>query len=94
MRGMKNILRWNYEKQAYKLYVIPSTWSVKKAVSSMYLNANCAQCGRLIKYGGMYESRELYTDSGEGYAVCKECHAKEVARENKIRGLDNRNETT
>lgn len=44
------------------------------------------------KYGGMYESRELYTNSGEGYAVCKECHAKEVARENKIRRLDNRND--
>lgn len=81
MRGMKNIQRWNYDKQAYELYMIPSTWSVKSYSNDMDEIVNCAHCGRPVTYGSCYTSKEIHTPHGFGYAVCGECYDMERARE-------------
>lgn len=43
---------------------------------------NCAQCGREIKFGDSYTSKEIHTFSGFGYSVCEECYDKEWERRN------------
>lgn len=38
---------------------------------------NCARCGKKIKYGDCYTSKQIHNDFGFGYAVCPECYEKE-----------------
>lgn len=85
MKGMKNILRWNYDKQAYELYMIPSTWSVKSYSNDMDEIVNCACCGRPMTYGSCYTSKEIHTPHGFGYAVCGDCYFGERVREEEWR---------
>lgn len=41
----------------------------------------CASCGKKLKYGDTYCSREIHTKKfGFGYGVCQECYTKETER--------------
>ncbi len=79
------IRKWNFEKREYEDYVVPEGKVPMFYSTDMNELGNCASCGRDIKYGDCYTSRQLHTLSGMGYSVCPDCHAKEVRKEREAR---------
>lgn len=75
--------KWNYETHEYDLYETPIEWNVKCVGVDMDEIVNCAACGRELKYGDCYTSKELHTGGGIGYGVCWDCYQKEWERREK-----------
>ena len=73
--------RWDYKRQRYVPYKVPAEWNVPLVCFDMEEDVNCAACGRAIKYGDGFTSREIHTAHGIGYTVCRKCHEKELKEE-------------
>lgn len=78
---MKNLRKWDPVERVYGPYSVPDGWRVSCYESDMDAAVNCAQCGRVLRYGECYTSREVHTAVGFGYAVCEECYRAEWQRE-------------
>ena len=72
--------KWNNEKGKYELYDVPADWQCKLYEDDMNQKINCASCGKKIRFGECYTSMEIHNVWGFGYAVCPECHQKEIER--------------
>lgn len=72
--------KWNYEKRAYEPYMIPDEWYTPLFTDNMDEIVNCAACGRELKFGDCYTSKEIHTGIGLGYNVCGSCYEKEWER--------------
>ena len=72
--------RWNWRKRKYENYDVPDSWCVKTFVNDLDTVVNCAHCGNGVPFGITYTSMEIHTGIGIGYAVCDECHEKELNR--------------
>ena len=75
-RSKYSVSRWLPKKNKYKKYRLP-------VGSCLYSNdmdkvVSCASCGKEIKYGDSYTSRQIHTEIGIGFAVCSECYEKEL----------------
>lgn len=78
---MNVIKKWNYETKEYDNYKVPSDWITPLWVDDMDTIINCVQCGKKVKYGECYTSKEIHNSFGLGYCVCENCHDLEVKRE-------------
>ena len=76
-----NLRKWNYETHEYDHYEVPDNWTICLFTEDMDKIVNCVQCGKEVKFGTSYTSREVHNGIGLGYNVCKECLNKEVERE-------------
>lgn len=76
--------KWNYETHEYDPYEIPDEWNVPLTT---YLDeiVNCPHCGKELKYGETYTSKEIHNNVGFGYGVCSECYEEEWERRRKYR---------
>lgn len=81
----KMLLKWNYRYQVYDSYEIPEDWNVKTFSNDMDEIVNCCQCGKAIKFGDGYTSKEVHTKAGMGYAVCEDCYSQEWERDKESR---------
>jgi len=72
--------KWNYKKHIYEPYEIPDEWNCKTYSTDMEEIINCPHCGKEIKYGNTYTSKEIHTEMGFGYGVCEDCYNKEWER--------------
>lgn len=79
------IRKWNFEKRTYEDYVVPEGKMPMSYSVDMDELGNCASCGKDIRYGDCYTSRQFHTLSGIGYAVCPECYMKEVRKAREAR---------
>lgn len=79
------LLKWNYEKEDYDIYVTPEDWECKAYCEDMDEIVNCAQCGKQLRFGHTYTSIEIQTSMGFGYGVCEDCHLDEWERQNLAR---------
>lgn len=61
--------------------IAQDTWHVVSDTDNMNEIINCACCGRQITFGKSYRSLEIRTKDGVGYAVCEDCHEKEILRD-------------
>lgn len=68
--------KWNYKSERYEKHEIPDEWNVALFENDMDKLINCADCGKKIKYGEGYTSRDIHTHIGLGYCVCKDCYFK------------------
>lgn len=69
--------KWNYKTHNYDPYEVPIDWNCKTYSEDMNEIINCASCGRKIRYGNCYTSKEIHTSVGFGYGVCSKCYEKE-----------------
>lgn len=81
--------KWNYKTRDYDPYKIPDDWHTPLYSDDMDEEVNCCQCGRKIKFGDAYTSKEIHSGMGFGYPVCEECYELEWERErNETRRTD------
>lgn len=72
--------KWNYSEHNYDDYEVPDEWNCKTYSNNLEELVNCPHCGKQIKYGDTYTSKEIHTGLGFGYGVCEECYEKEWNR--------------
>lgn len=77
--------KWNYKTHSYDDYSIPKNWNVKLFTTDMDEIVNCASCGKELKFGDAYTSKEIHNKFGLGFAVCEECYNKEWIRIREIK---------
>lgn len=70
--------KWNYEKQEYEDYEVPDEYKIKVSTADLEETINCADCGKQILYGNSFRSREIKSNYGFNYAICIDCHKKEL----------------
>lgn len=81
-RRMTMILnKWNFKTRKYEPYEVPDNYNVKTFSMDMEEIVNCPHCGREIKFGDGYTSRQIHTKHGMGFAVCADCYEKEFRAE-------------
>lgn len=73
--------KWNPFKKGYQPYSVPETWNTPLYCSDMETAVNCVRCGRVIKYGNGYTSKQIHNAHGMGYTVCIHCYRKEWKEE-------------
>lgn len=79
IRSKYSVLRWIPKKHKYKKYRLP--FGACLYSGDMDKVVSCASCGKEIKYGDSYTSRQIHTGFGIGFAVCSECYEKELKEE-------------
>lgn len=76
--------KWNYETHEYDPYEIPDEWNVP-LITELEEIINCPHCGREVKYGETYTSKEIHNKVGFGYPVCDKCYEEEWERRRKYK---------
>lgn len=71
------MFKWNFKKHVYEPYSVPEEWNTPLHTNDLNQIVNCAQCGKEIKFGDTYTSRQIHNAAGFGYPVCGECYEKE-----------------
>ena len=69
---MCKAMRWNGKE--YEEYELPVGASIFE--TDLNKEISCCKCGRTIKYGESYTSREIHNGVGFGYAECGDCYFK------------------
>ena len=82
---MKKLRRWDPVKRRYEPHLVMDKWNLKVYSNDMEEVINCARCGKKIKYGDGYTSRQILTEPGFGYTVCEKCYEQEMEEENEAR---------
>lgn len=72
--------KWNYKIQDYDPHKIPDEWHCPVSCDDTDEIINCCQCGREIKFGESYTSKEIQDDYALGFRVCDKCHVDEWRR--------------
>lgn len=76
--------KWDYKSHRYKPYLVPEDKYLTTYEEDMEKIVNCCQCFKELPFGKAYTSLEVQTEPlGFGYAVCAECHEKEIERARK-----------
>lgn len=78
--------KWSFERHKYEPYSVPKEWSVRMYSDDMEEEINCAECGKVIRYGESYVSTVIHAHMRFGYAVCGECYGKEWERRKMYEG--------
>ena len=73
--------KWNFKTREYEPYSVPADWNCKTFSVNMDEIVNCPHCGREVRFGDCYTSRQIHTRYGMGFAVCEECYEKEWREE-------------
>ena len=72
--------KWNNTIHQYEPFEVPDDRQVALYTDDMNKFVQCANCGRIIKYGDSYTSRTIQTNMGFGYAICEDCYKKECEK--------------
>ena len=78
--------RWNYNNHEYEKVEIPNDWHVSIYETDMNVIVNCPHCGKKLRFGETYTSKEFHDYVGFGCGVCEKCHNEELERYMKHRG--------
>lgn len=73
--------KWNFKTRKYEPYKVPDHWNVKTLSWDMEEIVTCPHCGKDLAFGDCYTSRQIHTEHGMGYAVCRKCYEKEWREE-------------
>lgn len=76
-----NIQKWNPKKHVYESYEPNPEWKLILLSDDMDELVNCAQCGKKIKFGDSYTSKQIHNPIGLGYPVCESCYEVELKKE-------------
>lgn len=67
---------WKPKEHKYEPYKLPEGSVIIAENPDMEIS--CCKCGKHIKYGDSYCSREVHNDFGFGYSECAECYDKAI----------------
>lgn len=70
--------KWNNETRKYSECELPEKTFLFS--DNMDADVACAQCGKMIKYGESFTSREIHSKHGLGYPVCNNCYEIETSK--------------
>ena len=70
--------KWNPEKHEYEPYDLPKGAML---LTDMDTTVSCAQCGKRLKFGSCFTSKQVHNNFGLGYGVCESCYQKELTEE-------------
>jgi len=73
--------KWNFKAREYEPYSVPADWNCKTFSVDMDEIVNCPHCGREVRFGDCYTSRQIHTRYGMEFAVGEECYEKEWREE-------------
>lgn len=81
---MKQAQRWvygeTYDQDHYEFALVLDEATCYS--DDMDAMVACAQCGRPVRYGDTYTSKEIHSDGAAwGYAVCEDCYREEWDRQ-------------
>lgn len=71
--------RWDEWLRVYMPWLVPADRKVMTYSDDMDEPCACARCGKRVTFGECYTSSQIHTHYGIGYAVCPECHEREMA---------------
>ena len=71
----RKALKWNVKTNDYDIYRLPFKASAYE--SDLHTIVACARCEKELSYGDAYTSRQIHTEMGFGYMVCRECNKQE-----------------
>ena len=74
-----NAQKWNPKMKKYAPYELPEGASIYE--DDMEVIVSCAQCGREMRFGDGYTSKQIHTKYGMGYAICEKCYEQEREEE-------------
>lgn len=80
MNGKIDIRRWNYETHSYDPFTTNPEWKLIIYTDDMELLVNCPSCGKVMRFGDGFTSKELHNHMGIGWSVCDDCYQGEVIR--------------
>jgi len=69
-------LKWDFSREKHDSVRISE--SCCSYCADMTEMVTCPQCGSMLEFGDSYTSLQYHTSGGIGYAVCKDCHEKEI----------------
>lgn len=78
--------KWDFKTHKYKKVEKPYG-NCKTYSNDMDEIVNCISCGKLIKFGETFTSRQWHTNIGFGYGVCELCYQKEWELERKYKNV-------
>ncbi len=78
---MINARKWDPKERKYWPYIIPGAWKTPLFSNDMDEVINCAACGKEVKFGDTYTSKQIHNAMGFGYYVCPECAQREREEE-------------
>ena len=84
--------KWNCRTHKYEDYEIPDKWKVSLMESDMNVMVNCPHCGKKIRFGETYTSRQFHNWVGLGLGVCEKCYEKEWEEEREAKKDENGND--
>lgn len=67
---------WKPKEHKYEPYKLPEGSVI--IAEDMNKDITCCKCGKHLKYGDSYCSREVHNDIGIGYAECADCYDKAI----------------
>lgn len=70
--------KWNYKTKDYDDYTPPA--GAELFSEDLEQPVACAACGKKIKFGDGYTSREIHNHAGFGFIVCAKCYESELKR--------------
>ncbi len=70
-------VKYDFETDKEVQYFLPEGTSCHEALSAD-TKVSCAHCGRKVKFGDTYTSRQIFNYSKFGYSVCVDCYIKEI----------------
>ncbi len=68
--------RWDFARREYDEVEIADTCSTYK--DDFDSEVTCPGCGKPVKFGDTYTSRQWHDRVGFGYGVCEKCHDAEL----------------
>lgn len=77
--GLRVLRRWDEWLRVYMPWLVPADRKVMAYSGDMDEPCACARCGKRVTFGECYTSFQIHTILGIGYAVCPECHEREMA---------------
>lgn len=81
---MQKIIKWNFKLHKYQDAEIDDRCSMYE--DDMEAIVRCPNCNKDVAFGETYTSRQYHNDIGFGYAICEECHRKELRKIEKYKG--------
>ena len=76
---LRVLRRWDEWLRVYMPWLVPADRKVLTYSDDMDEPCACARCGKRVTFGECYTSFQIHTILGIGYAVCPECHEREMA---------------
>lgn len=82
------INKWNFLTKEYDQVEIPNNRNISLYSNDMNQIIQCVNCGKEIRFGDSYTSRQYHSEMGFGYCVCDQCYKKEWELELKARKIE------